>query len=463
MCKMLKELLGPDIDELLRKKDYAGLKDGSAEWEAPEAADLLMSLPEEEQPILFRLLPRARAAEVFAYLPMPEQRRLLQSLTTENVRNVLEEAAPDDRARLFGELPAQVTQQLLGLLSAEELSKTRQLLGYPEESVGRLMTPEYVAIHPEWTVGRALEHIRQHGKDAETINMIYVVDYHGKLIDDLRLRKLILADPSEAVATVMDRRFVALSAFTDREEAAKLMQKYDRVALPVTDSDGVLIGIVTVDDIIDVVEKEATEDIQKMAAVEALDEPYLQIGFFRMVKKRAGWLTLLFLGEMLTATAMGYFEREIARAVVLALFIPLIIISSGGNSGSQAASLIIRAMALEEIRLRQWWRVMRREFFSGLALGAVLGSIAFVRIILWPHHATLYGQHYMLVAVTVAASLIGVVTWGSLTGSMLPFIMRRLGFDPAASSAPFVATLVDVTGLVIYFTVAMAILHGTLL
>ncbi|MDZ7359323.1 MAG: magnesium transporter [candidate division KSB1 bacterium] len=460
---MLKELLGPDIDELLRKKDYAGLKDGSAEWEAPEAADLLMSLPEEEQPILFRLLPRARAAEVFAYLPMPEQRRLLQSLTTENVRNVLEEAAPDDRARLFGELPAQVTQQLLGLLSAEELSKTRQLLGYPEESVGRLMTPEYVAIHPEWTVGRALEHIRQHGKDAETINMIYVVDYHGKLIDDLRLRKLILADPSEAVATVMDRRFVALSAFTDREEAAKLMQKYDRVALPVTDSDGVLIGIVTVDDIIDVVEKEATEDIQKMAAVEALDEPYLQIGFFRMVKKRAGWLTLLFLGEMLTATAMGYFEREIARAVVLALFIPLIIISSGGNSGSQAASLIIRAMALEEIRLRQWWRVMRREFFSGLALGAVLGSIAFVRIILWPHHATLYGQHYMLVAVTVAASLIGVVTWGSLTGSMLPFIMRRLGFDPAASSAPFVATLVDVTGLVIYFTVAMAILHGTLL
>ncbi len=459
---MFKELLGPDVEELLEKKDYTGLKDGTAEWEAPEAVDLLLSLPEKEQPLLFRLLPRARAAEVFAYLPTPEQRRLLQSLTAENVRNVLEEAAPDDRARLLGELPAQVTQLLLGLLSAEELSKTRQLLGYPEESVGRLMTPEYVAIRPEWTIGRALEHIRRHGKDAETINMIYVVDQNGKLIDDLRLRKLILAEPSEAIAAVMDRRFVALSAFTDREEAAKLMQKYDYVALPVTDSDGVLIGIVTVDDIIDVVEKEATEDIHKMAAIERLDEPYLRIGFFRMVKKRAGWLTLLFLGEMLTATAMGYFEHEIARAVVLALFIPLII-SSGGNSGSQAASLIIRAMALEEIRLRQWWRVMRREFLSGLALGAVLGSIAFVRIILWPHHATLYGQHYMLVAATVAASLIGVVTWGSLTGSMLPFIMRRLGFDPAASSAPFVATLVDVTGLVIYFTVAMAILHGTLL
>ncbi|MGH7450839.1 MAG: magnesium transporter [bacterium] len=455
---MLKELLGPDVEELLRKKDYTGLKDGTAEWEAPEAVDLLLSLSEKEQPLLFRLLPRARAAEVFAYLPTPEQSRLLQSLTTEHVRNVLEEVAPDDRAKLLGELPAQVTQQLLGLLSAAELSKTRQLLGYPEESVGRLMTPEYVAIRPEWTVGRVLEHIRRHGKDAETINMIYVVDQNGKLIDDLRLRKLILADPSEAVAAIMDYRFVALSAFTDREEAAKLMQKYDRVALPVTDSEGVLIGIVTVDDIIDVVEQEATEDIQKMGAVETLDEPYLRIAFFRMVKKRAGWLTVLFLGEMLTATAMGYFEHEIARAVVLALFIPLII-SSGGNSGSQAASLIIRAMALEEIRLRQWWRVMRREFLSGLALGA----IAFARIILWPHHATLYGQHYILVATTVALSLIGVVTWGSLAGSMLPFVMRGLGFDPAASSAPFVATLVDVTRLVIYFTVALAILHGTLL
>lgn len=459
---MLKELLGPDVEELLRNQDYAGLKDGIAEWEAPEAGDLLLSLPEEEQPLLFRLLPRVRATEIFAHLPTPEQHRLLQSLTMEHVRHLLEESAPDDRTKLFEELPAQVTQQLFGLLSAEELHKSRQLLGYPEESVGRLMTPEYVAIRPEWTVGRALEHIRQHGKDAETINVIYVVDQDGKLIDDLRLRKLILADPSEAVATVMDRRFVALSAFADREEAAKLMQKYDRVALPVTDSDGVLIGIVTVDDIIDVVEQETTEDIHKMAAVEALDAPYLQVGFFRMVKKRASWLTLLFLGEMLTATAMSYFEREIARAVVLALFIPLII-SSGGNSGSQAASLIIRAMALEEIRLRQWWQVMRREFLSGLALGAVLGSIAFIRIIIWPHHATLYGQHYMLVAATVAVSLIGVVTWGSLAGSMLPFVMRRLGFDPAASSAPFVATLVDVTGLVIYFTVALAILQGTLL
>lgn len=459
---MLKELLIPDIQELLRVKDYAGLKAGIADLESPEIADLILSLSEKEQAIFFRLLPRHLAAEVFVYLPPDEQRVLLKSLTAENTRALLEKIAPDDRTTLFGELPAQVTQELLNLLPPEELKQARQLLGYPEESVGRLMTPEYVAIHPEWTVGRALEHIRQYGKDAETVNIIFVVDQHGRLIDDLRLRKLILPEPSEAVASVMDNHFVALSAYDDREEAAKQMKKYDRVALPVTDSEGVLIGIVTVDDIIDVVEKEATEDIQKMAAVETLDEPYLQIGFLRMVKKRAGWLTVLFLGEMLTATAMGYFEGEIARAVVLALFIPLII-SSGGNSGSQAASLVIRAMALEEIRLRDWWRVMRREFAAGFALGAVLGSIALVRIILWPNHETLYGEHYFLVALTVACSLIGIVLWGSLSGSMLPFIMRRLGFDPAASSAPFVATLVDVTGLIIYFSVASVILSGTLL
>lgn len=459
---MLKELLGPDIQELIRDKAYAGLQDGISEWEAPEIADLLLGLPEKDKPILFRLLHRQQAAEVFAYFPPEEQRHLLQGLTAENTRHLLEELAPDDRTVLFGELPAEVTQQLLSLLSPEELKKARQLLGYPEESVGRLMTPEYVAIRPEWTVGKALEHIRLHGKDAETINQIYVVDQHGKLIDDLRLRKLILASPSEAVATVMDHHFVALSAYDDREVAAKMMQKYDRVALPVTDSEGVLLGIITVDDILDVMQAEATEDIQKMAAVETLDEPYMQTGFFRMVKKRAGWLSILFLGETMTATAMGYFESEIERAVVLALFIPLII-SSGGNSGSQAASLVIRAMALEEIRLRDWWRVMRREIAAGFMLGAILGMIALMRILLWPNRETLYGEHYILVGMTVACSLIGIVLWGTLTGSMLPFLMRRLGFDPAASSAPFVATLVDVTGIVIYFTFALLFLSGTLL
>ena len=459
---MLKELLGPDIIELIQNKDYAGLKDGISEWEAPEVADLLLSLPEDGQPVLFRLLPRQMGTDVFSYLPPSEQERLLQSITADHIRGLLEELAPDDRTELLGELPARVTQQLIALLPPDQLKQARQLLGYPEDSVGRLMTPDYVAIQPDWTIAEALDYVRRNGKDAETINMVYIVDDRGKLIDDIRLRKIILAHPSEKVETVMDRHFVALAATDDKEVAAKTIRKYDLVALPVIDSDGVLLGIVTVDDLLDVVEEEATEDIQKMAAVETLDEPYLQIGFTRMVKKRAGWLSVLFLGETLTATAMGYFENEISRAVVLALFIPLII-SSGGNSGSQAASLVIRAMALEEIRLTDWWRIMRREIGAGLALGSILGTIALGRILLWPTRATTYGEHFGLVAVTVAASLIGVVLWGTLAGSMLPFLMKRLGFDPAASSAPFVATLVDVTGLIIYFSVAIITLRGTLL
>ncbi len=459
---MLKELLGPEIRELIQNKDYNGLKEGVSEWEAPEVADLLLSLPEEDQPILFRLLPRQKAADVFAYLPSEQQQQLLQSLTTDHVRHLLNELDPDDRTKLFEELPAPVTQQLLNLLSPQELKQARELLGYPEESVGRLMTPDYVAILPEWKVSQALEHIRRNGKDAETVNVIYVVDQNGKLIDDLRLRFIVLADPSQSVASIMDHHYVALSAYDDREVATKLMQDYDRVALPVTDSEGTLIGIVTVDDILDVIQAEATEDIHKLGGLEAIDTPYIQTPFPTLIKKRARWLVVLFLGEMLTATAMGYFEEEIARAVVLALFVPLII-SSGGNSGSQAATLIIRAMAVGEITLRDWWRVMRREVFSGLALGSILGAIGFLRITIWEHLFHLYGDHWILIGITVGLALVGVVLWGTLSGSMLPFILRRLGADPAASSAPFVATLVDVTGLVIYFSVAALILRGTLL
>jgi magnesium transporter len=271
-----------------------------------------------------------------------------------------------------------------------------------------------------------------------------------------------LSDPDKRVTELMDNIFTALKATDDREAAVNVFRKADLAALPVTDSDGVLIGIVTSDDILDVAEERATEDIQKFGGSEALDEPYMQIAFFRMVRKRAGWLVILFLGEMLTATAMGFFEQEIERAVVLALFIPLII-SSGGNSGSQAATLVIRALALGEVKLRDWWRIMRREIFSGLALGSILGTIGFLRIAIWSSFSDLYGPHWLLVAVTVAIALVGIVLWGTLAGSMLPLLLRRIGFDPAASSAPFVATLVDVTGLVIYFSVAMMILRGTLL
>lgn len=459
---MLKELLGPDIEEMLLKRDFAGLKEGIADWESAEIADMLLSLQPDDRVILFRLLPRDVAADVFADLPTDEQIELLENLTTERTRLLLEELAPDDRTELFEELPANVTQTLLNLLPAGELKIARQLLGYPEDSVGRLMTPDYIAVQPHWRIAEALEYIRKYGHDAETVNVIYVVDEKGRLIDDLRLRQLIFADPNERIKDIVDGHFIALSAYDDQETAAQQIQKYDRIALPVTDSEGVLLGIVTVDDMLDVIQEEATEDIQKMAAVEAIDEPYLQAGFWQLVRKRAGWLSLLFLGESITATAMGYFEHEIQRAVVLALFIPLII-SSGGNSGSQAASLIIRSIALAEVQLRDWWRVMLREIASGVVLGAILGLIALLRILLWPNHRSVYGEHFLLIGFTVAVSLIGVVLLGTLSGSMLPFLMRRLGFDPAVSSAPFVATLVDVTGLIIYFTTALLLLKGTLL
>jgi magnesium transporter len=324
------------------------------------------------------------------------------------------------------------------------------------------MTPHYVAVREDWTVAQVLEYIRAHGQDSETLNVIYVVDGDGQLIDDIRIREFLLTSPATLVRDLMDRRFVALKATDDQETAVRVFRAEDRSALPVTDSAGILIGIVTVDDVLDVAEAEATEDIQRFGGTEALDEPYMEIGFANMIKKRAGWLTALFLGEMLTATAMSVYEHEIARAVVLALFVPLII-SSGGNSGSQASTLVIRALALGEVHIRDWWRVMRREFAAGLVLGGILGTVGFLRITLWSTFSDMYGAHWLLVALTVGIALVGVVLWGSLIGSLLPFVLRRLGFDPAASSAPFVATIVDVTGLVIYFSVAVVLLRGTLL
>jgi magnesium transporter len=301
-----------------------------------------------------------------------------------------------------------------------------------------------------------------HGQDSETLNVIYVVDEQGLLVDDIRIREFLLTSPDYRVLDLMDRRFVALKATDSQNAAVAVFRQYDRSALPVTDTAGVLIGIVTIDDVLDVAEAVATKEIQRIGGSEALDEPYMRIAFFSMIRKRAGWLTALFLGEMLTATAMGVFEAEISRAVVLALFVPLII-SSGGNSGSQASTLVIRALALGEVGLTDWWKVIRREVFAGLTLGLILGSIGFLRISIWSAFSDIYGPHWLLVAITVGIALIGIVLWGTLIGSVLPFVLRRLGFDPATSSAPFVATLVDVTGLVIYFTVAMIILRGTLL
>ena len=451
-----------ELAAVVRERDFARLRDIVRNRPVSDLVEMLTALGIEDQVVVFRTLPRKVAAATFEYLTRETQEALLKAMAHEDVAGLLNDMAPDERTKFLEELPAEVTRQLLALLTPKERSVALTLLGYPEGSIGRLMTPDYVAVREHWTVREVLDYVREHGQDSETLNVIYVVDDHGLLIDDIRIREFLLTSPESTVSDLMDRRFVALKAGDDQEIAVAVFRREDRSALPVTDSAGVLIGIVTVDDVLDVAEAAATKEIQRVGGSEAFDEPYISISFGRMIQKRAGWLTALFLGETLTATAMSYFEKEIAKAVVLALFVPLII-SSGGNSGSQASTLVIRAIALGEIQLRDWWRVMRREIGAGIALGSILGVIGFARIALWSTFTSLYGPHWLLVAFTVGLALIGVVLWGTLIGSLLPFLLRRLGFDPATSSAPFVATLVDVTGLVIYFSVGLVILRGTLL
>jgi len=451
-----------DLEALIEARDFASLREEIKNWPPGDLAELLEPLSAEKEAVVFRLLPRDQAAQIFSYLPIERQEELLKAMAHEEVVNILNDMSDDDRTDLLEELPAKVTQQLLNSLSPKERQLASQFLGYAENTVGRLMTPHFVRVKPHWTVEQALGHIRRYGMDSETMSMIYVIDENSKLVDDLRIRQILLSPAEAHVQDLMDSRFISLKATDDREVAVEAFKEADLIALPVTDSQGVLIGIVTVDDILDVAEEEATEDIQKMGGSEALDEPYMEIAIPSMVKKRATWLVVLFLSEMLTATAMGKFEDEIAKAVVLSIFVPLVI-SSGGNSGSQASTLIIRAMALGEVKLKDWWLVMRREILSGFSLGAILGTLGFIRISLWALLFHSYGEHWLLVAVTVGLALVGIVLWGSLAGSMLPFLLRRIGLDPAASSAPFVATLVDVSGLIIYFSVAAFVLRGTLL
>lgn len=461
---MLGELLKPEIQEMIQAGNLKGLHQVLGEWEPPEIANLVEELPPKDDVVILRLLPHDLATTTFEYLSPDKQQELIEALIQQKdyLAGLLNALAPDDRTALLEELPGHLSQRLIDMLSTEEREVALRLLGYPEDSVGRLMTTDYVAVRPHWTVQQALDHVRRVGKDKETLNVVYVVDDKWHLVDDLRIRALLLANPAATLAELMDERFISLRARDDQESAIQVFRDYDRVALPVTDSTGTLLGIVTIDDVMDVAEEEATEDIQKIGGVEALDDPYIDTPLFTLVQKRAKWLVVLFLGEMITTVAMGHFEDEIARAVVLTLFIPLII-SSGGNSGSQAATLIIRALSIGEITLRDWWSVMRREIFSGLALGAILGLIGVLRVALGEAFFASYGDHWLPVAVVVGVSLMGVVICGTLAGSMLPFIMKRLGADPATSSAPFVATLADVTGLVIYFTVAAFLLRGTLL
>ncbi len=447
---------------LIRSGDFAALREELVRWRPREVAEAIAELAAEDQVIAFRILPRRLAAAVFEYMPPATQRALVKAMGQEEVADLLNDMAPDDRTWFLSELPANATKQLLALLTPDEREEAVTLLGYAPGTVGRLMTPHYIAVREDWAVQQVLDYIRERGHNSETLNVLYVVDDAGCLIDDIRTRDFLVAPTSARVADLMDRRYVALKATDTQGSAVEVFRREDRSALPVTDTAGVLIGVVTIDDVLDVAEEEATRAIQQIGGSEALGEPYLAISPLRMVRKRAGWLVFLFLGEMLTATAMGFFEKEIAKAVVLALFVPLII-SSGGNSGSQASTLVIRALAVGELQLPDLFRVLRRELFAGLALGVILGAIGFARIAIWSAFSHLYGPHWLLVALTVAFALVGVVLWGSLVGSVLPFILRRMGFDPATSSAPFVATLVDVTGLIIYFSVGLVILRGTLL
>jgi len=450
------------LKSLVSTGNTAVLRAEVLRWRLQDAAAALAALELDHQVRVLAALPPRAAAAIFEYLPLEAQTALSAAMPHDDLAALLNDMAPDDRTLFLSTLPSQASERLLTLLNDEERAEAEMLLQFPADTVGRLMTPHYVAVPEGWTIREVLDYIRAHGQNSETLNVIYVVDHQGVLIDDLHIRELLVVPVDKRIADIMDRRFVVLRATDDQRSAIDLFRKEDRTALPVVDDRGRLIGIVTVDDVLDAAQELATREFQQFGGSEALGEPYMQISLARMVKKRAGWLVFLFLGEMLTATAMGFFEKEIARAVVLALFVPLII-SSGGNSGSQASTLVIRALAVGEVSLRDWWRVMRREILSGLALGSILGSIGFLRISLWSIFSSLYGPHWLLIAMTVAVALVGVVLWGTLVGSLLPFALRRLGFDPATSSAPFVATLVDVTGLIIYFSVGLVILRGTLL
>lgn len=455
----------PEINELLQAKKFAELKDLLKKIHSMDLAEGFKYLLPNQKVLVFKLLSARRAVEVFEDLRPEDQSFLLHNLENSEVTQILNEMAPDDRARLFKDLPERVRKKCWAMLTEPVAEDVRRLMTYREGTAGAMMTTEVVELRKEMTARRAILTLQEHyrGGQARRVYSLYVTDEPHHLLGGLSLEMLLAAPPDMLVKDLMsDLSTVKIRHDLSADATAQRFRKYDLTDAPVVDEEDRLLGVVTIDDVVEWVHQEATEDIQKMAAVSALEQPYMQVGFAEMLRKRAGWLSVLFVGEMLTTTAMAYFEQEIARAVVLALFIPLII-SSGGNSGSQAASLVIRAMALQEIRLRDWWRVMRRELATGLGLGGLLGALAVARIVLWPNREVVYGEHFLLVAIAVACSLIGVVLWGTLTGSMLPFILRRCGADPAVSSAPFVATLVDVLGIVIYFSVARCVLVGTLL
>jgi magnesium transporter len=456
-----------DLLERIRLRldeSFVGIGEVVGELPPADLAELLNQLRLQEAGSVLSMISISRAAEVLDQPTLHRRSAIVEELEPGRASQLLEALSADQRTEIVRGMGEVARRRLIPKLSSEVRAEVESLLKYPEQTAGGIMTTEYVRLDPAMTVGDALRHIRSVAQEKESIYACYVMDAAGKLLGSVSLRDLVMAEFAQPVVSVMRKKPVTVGARDDREAVAAKIAKYNLLAVPVLESDGRVVGFVTVDDVIDVMIEEGTEDALKMGAVEpgALDEPYATTPFWSLIRKRAGWLLVLFLSEMLTATAMGRFEGEIARAVVLALFVPLII-SSGGNSGSQAASLIIRALAVGELNIRDWWQVMRREVLAGLVLGGTLGFVGFMRISLWSLVSPVYGPHWLLVAFTIWVSLIGVVMWGTLTGSMLPLLLKRVGMDPAVSSAPFVATLVDVTGIFIYFEVAARILRGTLL
>ena len=442
---ILSVLLGPEIQELIHSKDWRTLKDVLTDWPFADIADLIQSLKEEDQPVLFRLLPKPLAAEAFSEMDLEHQLTLTRQLGSDHLRDMVSELSPDDRTELFEDLPGSVTHQLLNILPSPVRKETLRLLGYPEESVGRMMTPEYIAIHAGWTVAKTLEHIRAHGHDAETINRVYVVDEKLVLIDDLSLRKIILAEPREIISNLMDHNFIAVGAMEDREKAVELIKKYNLYALPVIDSENILLGIVTSDDIFDILEDETTEDIHKSVSVAPLEQSYSASSFWILYRKRIVWLGFLTLAGLFSATVIRSFEEVLTAFMALAYFMP-ILANNGGNTGSQSAVLIIRALTIGEISLEKWFSVIRKEIMVGILLGLTLGGLLCVIGYVWQ------GSIHIGIVIGIAMSII--VLWANLVGSILPFLLIKLRFDPAVASGPLITTLIDATGLLIYFAVA---------
>ena len=449
------------FEEITASEDKLEIQDFLNHQNISDVAELIYENEDFEGQIIAHLSIH-RAASVFKILELPTQKRIIKNLQAFKTAELLNELPPDDRTAFFEELPSDVVRELVKTLNPDERKVTLSLLGYPENSVGRLMTPDYVYVYEDDTVEDVLNTIRKYAKNSETIDVIYVINDKGELLDDIRIKDFILASPEKKVNEMMDGRFITLHAEDDQEMASEAFKMNNRVALPVVSRSNKLLGIVTIDDILWVAEEEFTEDIQKIGGTEALDEPYLDVPLLKLYQKRIIWLLILFVGETFTIAAMSGFQKTLEHVLVLSTFIPLII-SSGGNSGSQAATLIIQALALGEISVNDWWRIARREIISGILMGVTLSIIGFFIIYGGHHFFQLFGDHYVRIGMAIGIAIIGVVLWGTIMGSMLPLLLKRLGADPATSSTPFIATLVDVTGLLIYFSVAYLFLKGVLL